>query len=910
MKTFLEQVVEQVMQEESNLKDVIFVLPTRLSIVFLKRALSACIDRPMLSPEMLSIEDFVESMSGLSTIDHTSLLFEFYAVYKELTPEEDQEPFERFLSWGPTILQDFNEIDRYLVEPEALFSYLKAIKDLDHWSLSSEPTSLMKSHLQFWSRLPEFYHLLENRLEQQNRCYQGMAYRRAVDQLEVYLSNHERKQHVFLGFNALNKAESLIIQELLQNDLAKIYWDTDSRFHQDPQHAAGMFTRAFAEQWKYYQHHDFNWVGHEYHKQKTIYISAVPKLVGQAKYVGQLLQQLHEQKKDLSSTAVVLGDENLLLPLLNSIPATIEHVNITMGLPLKFVPLASMFEFIFQLHKRPGNSLYYKDVLRVLEHASIKLFLDSSEIIKALYAHNKVYTNLEWLVQQHPEDTETLELLFSNWNNDASKALKNCHRLIALLKMAYDQNPLQYRFDLEYLYKFHSLFNKLSDLNSSFGHFKTIDSLYKIYRELLHSESLDFKGEPLQGLQIMGMLESRALDFETVIICSVNEGILPGGKSQNSVIPYDLKRQYQLPTYKEKDAVYTYHFYRLLTRAREIHLLYNTDMDTLTGDEKSRFITQLEVEGQHHMVHQIVSPEVLIHPVEMKTVHKTTELIEQLVRIGSSGFSPSALSKYVRNPLDYYYQYVLGIKEIDTVEEHVAANTLGTILHEALEELYQDCVGSYLNLELLDKLSKQIPELIRKGFVKHYGENNFDSGKNLISFEVAKRYLFNFIKLEKSQIQMGHRIRIIALEHKAEVNIPVAGVDREIRLKGTVDRIDEFDGQLRIIDYKTGKVNSGELAVFDWEELISDYKKSKAFQLLCYAYMYWKSTGKTERMLAGIISFKNLNSGVLNFGVRSTPRGTADPMITMETLLKFETLTSRLIEEILNLDLPFIEKEV
>lgn len=910
MVNFLRQVIDDVIAKHPQLNNLVFILPTRRSIVYLKRHLSQAISQPVISPQMYSIEQFVEHVCGLKSVDTTRLVFELYSVYKNSTPLKEQESFEQFLSWAPAVLQDFNELDRYLINSGSVFNYLKAIKDLDHWSLSEAPTAMIQSYLNFWNRLPEYYDQLLQGLESEGLCYQGMAYRKAVDNLEPYISSVSSKRHIFVGFNALNSAESMILQELLENDMADIYWDSDSVFQNNTQHAAGHYMRIFNKSWNYYHNHSFNWIESTYQNPKSINVAGLPKQVGQAKYVGQLLKDLADTEHDMSKVAVVLGDENLLLPILNSIPSEIEHVNITMGLPLKQVPLASFFEFLFKLHKRYRKGFYYNDLLKVLRHSTLGAILDTTTLLKSIYDQNKVYISLNWLIRQSPEQEALLQLLFGSWNTDTFNAITCCQQLIMALKSAYDDDPTKHKFNLEYLFKFHTLFNSLSELNNKFSHITSIDALHKIYQELLHTETLDFIGEPLKGLQIMGMLESRALDFETVIITSVNEGILPGGKTQNSVIPFDVKVEYGLPTYKEKDAVYTYHFYRLLKRAKIVHLTFNTEIDSLKGGEKSRFIAQLEVEGIHHIEHKIISPEMVFEESSPQEIPKDVSVRHQVERIGQSGFSPSALTKYIRNPIDYYYQYILGIRETKSVEEHIAANTLGTILHEGLEELYTPFVGNLLNLKDLHAMCNTIPKVVEKGFVKHYGDGNFSSGKNLITFEVAKRYLRNVLDLDKAQLASGHSIKILALEHKASVPFPIRGLSEIMRLKGTVDRIDEFDGQLRIIDYKSGKVTSSELAIFDWDELITDYKRSKAFQLLCYAYIYCKSERVALPIQAGIISFKNLKPGVLRLGERQTIRGKIDPLITKEMLTKFEALAAELIQKILDVDTAFIEKEM
>ncbi|WP_115460653.1 PD-(D/E)XK nuclease family protein [Winogradskyella aurantiaca] len=910
MESFIDQVTKDIITKNYELDQCLFIVPSRRASVFLRRSLSKIISKPVISPEILSIEEFVSSISGLNSIAKVALIFQFYSVYKDLTPEDERQSLEQFMSWAPMIIQDFNEIDRFLVEPSAVFDYLKAIKDIDHWSVASEQSPLIKNHLKFWGRLKTYYHHLNERLDSQGLAYQGMAYRSAVDQLELYISNNSEKRHIFLGFNALNKAESLIIQELLQDNLADIYWDTDITFHNNTDHSAGRFTRIFKNDWPYYRHHDFNWLENNYKTNKHIQVIGIPKQVGQAKYVGQLLNSIYKENPDLSNTAVILGDESLLMPIISSIPKEIPNINITMGLPLKQVPLASLFELLFRIHKKQSRGFYYKDVISLLLHETIKSLTDTQHLIETIQKQNKVYTSLNWLLDAHDGDPEIIRLLFHNWNQSAEDALHSCKALIFILKEHYQSNTEVHQINLEYLFRFNSLFNSIQELNQGQRHMTSLESLYLIYKELLSSESLDFQGEPLQGLQIMGMLESRVLDFETIIITSVNEGILPAGKTQNSMIPYDLKLQYGLPTYKEKDAVYTHHFYRLLQRAKKVYLIYNTEVDALKGGEKSRFISQLEAENIHKIHHKVLSPEVRVEAEILKAIPKTNEVIDKIYHVGSSGFSPSALTKYIRNPIDYYYQYVLSLKELDTVEEHLAANTLGTIIHEILEVLYTPFKGLFLSSDILKEAARNANALVKRFFIKHYGEGNFNTGKNLISFEVAKRYIQNFLELEQQELLSGRRIKILELEHKAAVPLQIKGLRQEVCIKGTVDRIDEVDGELRIIDYKSGRVNASELRLYDWSELITDYARSKAFQLLCYAYIYWKSTGKLPTF-AGIISFKNLGGGVLHFGTKLSKNSrTVEQVITPETMATFEELVSELILEILDLNNLFQEKEL
>ena len=849
---------------------------------------------------------------------NTELLFRLYKTYKSLTKDADQESFESFSRWAHILLQDFNEIDRYLIPQEHIFDYLNAIKELNHWSVNAEQTNLIKNHLKFWKRLKEYYLTFTENLLETKEGYQGLIYREASENLEPYIENNGNKKHIFLGFNALNESESRIIQGLLQNDLAHIYWDIDKTFIDDTIHDAGLFARAHKSNWKYFKNHPFNWVTSHYNAQKNIQIIGIPKLVGQAKYIGQLLEDISKTNENLSSVAVVLGEENLLIPVLNSIPKAIAKLNVTMGLPLRFVPLASFFELLFSVHKNNPINYYYKDVIGILSHPSVYALFEaeyrnvSSVIVEHIQKNNLVYITVGELKTRVDSHTELIDLLFKPWKDNSEIALKNCSNLIFKMKANFDANKKSNHLELEYLYRFNILFNQLSELNNNYKYLNSIATLHTIYKELLSLETLDFKGEPLEGLQIMGMLESRVLDFETVIISSVNEGILPSGKTNNSFIPFDVKVENNLPTYKEKDAVYTYHFYRLLQRAKNVYILYNTEIDILKGGEKSRFITQLEIEGIHKIKHTIVSPEVPIIEKQLKQIPKSSLVIEKLKELSFKGFSPSSLTNYIRNPIDFYFEKILGIKEFEDVEENIAANTLGSVIHNTLEDFYKPLEGEFLTIAHLKNFKNQIKATVTKHFKDLYNEGDFSKGKNLIIFEIAQRYISNFINLEIKSLKDGDQIKILAIEADETIDIKIEGLDFPIKLKGKVDRIDQFNGTTRVVDYKSGKVEQNKVELVNWEDLITDYDKySKSFQILCYAYMMHQKNRIELPIEAGIISFKNLNEGFLKFGKKESSHSrTKDQLITKETLHDFEIELKKLILEICNSDIDFIEKEL
>ncbi|MDO5969395.1 PD-(D/E)XK nuclease family protein [Flavivirga aquimarina] len=919
MTTFIFDVLKDLQNKNESLSELTFILPSKRAGLFLKHQLSKVVKQTIFSPNIISIEEFVEDLSLLKSISNTELLFEFYNVYITLTKSQEADSFESFSKWAQILLQDFNEIDRYLIPQKNIFDYLSAIQDLNHWSLEDNKTDFVKNYLSFWKKLHNYYTLFTKQLITKKIGYQGLIYREAAKNLKSYIKDNPEKQHVFLGFNALNTSEITIIKELLKNGLAKTYWDIDSVFINNQKHDAALFTRQHRNNWAFFKNNPFNWVTTNYSKEKNVSVFGIPKNIGQAKYIGTLLNDLQKKNSSLQNTAVVLGDENLLIPVLNSLPPIVEALNITMGFPLKSIPIASLFEALFHLHKTPSNTFYYKDVINIISHQFIRpLFYNkeidfATKITETIDTNNLVYLTTERLKDLASNSHNIIDLLFSNWDKSVDTALKNCSQLILHIKTFLEDKKDSNLLSLEYLFRFNELFNELTRLNTTYQHIKDISALYSVYKELLSSETLDFQGEPLQGLQIMGMLESRVLDFETVIISSVNEGILPSGKTNNSFIPFDVKIENNLPTYKEKDAVYTYHFYRLLQRAKNVYILYNTEADVLTGGERSRFITQLELEGIHHMNHQIIAPQVPIIETSLNVVDKTTSVLNELKRVAQKGFSPSSLTNYIRNPIDFYYQKVLKIKEHDNVEETVAANTLGTVVHNTLEDFYKPLVGAFITVEIIQKLKASIIKTVTHHFTDVYKEGDITKGKNLIIFEIAKRYVSNFLDLEIEGLKAGNQIKIIAIEADNNVVIDIPELDFPVTITGKVDRVDECNGVTRIIDYKTGRVEQNNVEIVDWETITTDYSKySKSFQVLTYAYMMQLSNNMKLPVEAGIISFKNLNKGFLKFSKKDKAGAYAkkEALITQETLNNFSKELKQLILEICDPNIPFTEKEL
>ncbi len=915
MKPFIFDVLYFLQQKNANFSEITFILPSKRAGTVLRSELSKIIHETIFSPNIISIEEFVEQLSNLKKIGNIELLFECYSAYCSITAAKEQEPFNVFSKWGQILLQDFNEIDRYLISNSKIFNYLKAIQDLNHWSTDINKTEFINNYLLFWDKLPKYYEEFSNKLLQKKVGYQGLIYRKAVENLDSYIEKNKTLKHVFLGFNALNSAEETIIKELLKNEMAEVYWDIDKHFMSNKLHDAALFTKEHKKNWSYYKTKPFTWITNNYCSKKNITSIGIPKNIGQAKQVGIILKELIKNNKDLKSTAIILGEESLLIPILNSIPKEITALNITMGLPLRSIPLASLYNKLFTLHKKTNTSFYYKDVISILSDQFIKpLFYDGEKnhavtAIENINKNNITHLEYEQIKALINYNENVIASVFGSWNKTTQNAINSCLSIIYSIKKYLDKDKSNNLLALEYAYRFYLLFKELLRLNSLHNYINNIATLFEIYKELLSSETLDFKGEPLKGLQIMGMLESRVLDFETIIISSVNEGILPSGKSNNSFIPFDIKLENKLPTYKEKDAVYTYHFYRLLQRAKTAYILYNTETDALNSGEKSRFITQLELEAVHKINHKIVIPKTPTITEMTNEVEKNEAIIDCLVTLSNKGFSPSSLTNYIRNPIDFYNEKILNINTLNEVEETIAFNTLGTIIHNTLEDLYRPLQSQYLTVTVLNEMKKKIAQKVTHFFKEEYKQGNVTTGKNLIIFEIAKRYVLNFVNKELQSIKAGNTIKILHIETAEKILINIPDLKYPVYLKGKVDRVDEFNGINRVIDYKSGMVKQEHLTIENWDDITKDYKKySKSFQILCYALMLSKKAAVSLPIEAGVISFKNLKSGFLKFTKKDNKNKSS--LINSEILDAFEKELKKLIIEIYDTNVPFVEKVI
>lgn len=907
MNKFIDSYISERLSNDFDFSKYVHVLPSRRAVNYFKKQLSLQTTSTILVPELFSIEDFITDIAQLEIIDSLSLAFQFYEIYEKIVPENERESFEVVYNWSQVLLQDFNEIDRYLIDTDVFFGNLSAIKEIEHWSTTQQPTEMLQKYLHFWKLLPSYYQAFSSHLLNQGLAYQGLAYRYASTKFPDFLKTLEKK-FVFLGFNALNQAEQNIFQEVLDQDRGEVIWDIDAHFLASPNFGVGKFIQSYAQKWNYYTKEEKSILPSttRFCEAKKINYIASTKQVGQAKAVANVLQQMNPQQ--IKETAVVLGDESLLPIILNHLPKEVEKVNITMGLPLSQTPFASFFEQVIQLQFNAKETWFVKDILDLLSHVVVNylfpveakslkeqltkdkvFFLTTDEVLQKITAESTFKIFLRKLLSAENQNSEVILLHFS-W---AMEQVKAHSKQVALFN--------EYAFHFQEFFK--RLLAQLQRQNKAEE--LSLGIFLQIYRDSISLENLDFEGMPFEGLQIMGMLETRLLDYKYIVMTSVNEGVLPSGKSVNSYIPFDLKIAYGLPTYREKDSVYAYHFFRLLQRAEEAYFIYNNDASGLDKAEASRFLLQLKTylpEKHEFREHTWTSPTPILAQ-EALVIEKTPEIIAQIKQLFSSGISPSALLTYIRNPIDFYKQYVHGVREADAFEEEISYRSYGNAVHLTLENLYKKYLGKEVDIAAIQQMKKEYPELLQQAFVEEFSAQGLGYGSNLISTKVASQQILRFLNSEE-EFLMRHSLAIVSLEANQRIEFKHPEIDFPVTIRGTADRIDKVDDQiLRIIDYKTGKVEQRELNLStDFTSLTEDIKYGKAFQVLVYALFFEDEINKGKLLQSGILSFKNLKDYYLWLTIEK------NNSISKEILASFKDELASLLNEIADINHPFEEK--
>lgn len=926
MPTLIAQITRDILSCGTDLKDVALVVPGRRAGLFFRREIVRQDGRATFLPRIYTIEDLAEKLSRLQGIDNIPLLFEFYEAYHETVAEADREPFDVFARWGQTLLADFNEIDRYMLPHEAVFSTLQDVEHIEGWDPAEPISPLMAHHKNFWHLAEKLYSALWQRLLGQGKGYAGMITRRAAENLSrsaEILRDH--RTWIFAGFNALSQSEEEIVKYFVREKGARVYYDGDKYYMDNPRHSAGTFLRRAKDDATLGK--DFKWNGDFLSARKKLRLIGVPKRVAQAKVAGEVLKSFLASDNSLENTALVLADESLLIPMLSSLPLEIPAVNVTMGYPLSGLPSAGLADGLLALYSTPGKlrlkGYYYKDVLSLLRQNICSAWLtengtDYAEVICRKIVRNDIVDfRPERLGEDFPENIRIkIELLFPG---TPGSPLDVCRRVLSVVDSARQSAEGMDDLTREYLFKLSGVFSTLCDYMERYPYIENLPTLAGFYRQGISRQKIDFYGEPLEGLQLMGLLETRLLDFKNLILCGVNEGTLPAGRSDNSFIPYDVKRHFELPTYSEMDAIYSYHFFRLLQRAENVTIVYNTEQGDLGQVEPSRFLLQLKHDFKDLWDIEELSLSFGAPELPARTVRRAkSELALGRIReILSRGISPSALNMYLCNPMEFYYRKVLGIEETEEVEETAAANTMGSIVHEVLSSLYEGQKGIPLTPEALKEMDRISDQTVKETFLHYLRGKDFSFGRNYLVFEAVKRMVKNFIAAEEEQVARGARIVIQELETTLECPFESELLGVPIVLKGQADRIDLCDGTLRIVDYKTGRTDPSELRLESLEQITAatldprgkeiPFTKPKALQVLMYAYMYAQGKKITGNFNAGIISLRNPSAGLIGLNFTTEKARTYRYDLTSEDLSGFRETLERIFTGMLDPDIPFDE---
>ncbi|MBR99623.1 MAG: hypothetical protein CMC57_06625 [Flavobacteriaceae bacterium] len=907
MKTFLDEISKKIISLNYQFEDIKIVVPNKRAISFFKKSLSNNLSKPQFSPEIISIEKFMEEMSGLKKIQRIDLLFHLYEICKTDNIGE----FNEFLRWANTALDDFDEIDFHLLNADDFFEYESSLARIEEWAKGNSSNDLMKNHSSFFNSLKIYYEKLYKNLMHENKGSLGMIFREAVGNLEIYLQN-TNKFHFFVGFNALNKCESQIFQEFLSLRKGEIIWDIDKFLYEDESNSAGKFIRKYFNEWNYLRQKKESFAEKNFELKKKISLVGVPKNVGQSKYAAEISENIYKKSKR-EKTVIVLGKETLLTPLLSGFSNNEIKWNVTMGYPISQTSSSDFFDLFFKMHINvSSNGFYYKNIHEIITNSWVKEMFQFNKIniisdMEKLKKTNQILVDSSFFVDQNSQNN--LKKLFFKKFKDSKDFINRLLNISDFFISFFGSIDLEKIFlELNHFKRIKEIFLQILDKNKIDLIGNDINSLYKTFKFLIGSEKVNFSTDSSEGIQIMGLLETRLLDFENVIITNVNEGVLPPGKKNHSFISFESRKKFEMFTFLDKDAIYTYHFYRLIQRAKNIFLIYNTKSEGLNSGEKSRFIYQLKFNNlKNHDLKEInLGYDFKKQYSKIDLIKKTEQVEKRLAEISSKGFSPSSLIDYLTDPIEFYYKRILKIRETEKIESTLSYTGRGKIVHKVLEDLYEPYLNKTLRLENFNLMEKRIEGLINEKFKKIYGNSYKKTGSNYIIHEVLKKNIKDFILKEKNLVKDGRTIEIIYLEEDLEKNISIPSLPFPVKFRGQPDRIDKLDGVTRIIDYKTGKILPSNLKLSKIENLFSGTKFISSFQLLSYFYLYSNHLENNDSVQAGIISFKNLDQYFMPLSLSGSQKNN---FIDPSTLSLFEKSLIDLIIEIFNSKIPFRRME-
>lgn len=982
MSSFLQKSAEHLIEKITESQTLCVILPSRRSVVVLRRLFQRL--KPDFQPHLFAIEDFIPHISGRKVTGYISLLIELYDTFREIEPDTQ---LDRFTSWGYVLLKDFDQIDKNLVEPKKLFTLLNDIQTINRWGLEEKNiTDKVQKYFTLWENLEKTYQNFQQKLEKNKQAYEGMLYRKLAENVEQYfLQNPNYEQYAFVGFNALSKAEEKIIKTLIKHKKAITLWDSDAFYMQNHhENQAGFYLKEYKNTWA--SGETFIEEKQLLKAEKSIEVVSVGNASMQGKVANQFLKnwkisEQANQNPDLK-TVIVLADENLLSPVLHSLSPVYEGLNITLGVALRNSALFHFINQYFSLHqnqKRIHNKetnqwehkFHYQDLIKILSHNFVKkyevnhlppsegldlreksllqvliqhmntehLFYQTEGEIKAFvlqetFQERKSEVEITYYSQAYETLKPLFDLLLSPW--------KNVQNLMQFFQESIELFlPFAQSLDQEYFEQFKEI---LSDFEKTFNQLKTdkrklynkinIPAFRTFLYQAFRQQTVAFDSDRENPLQVMGLLETRTLDFENVIVLSVNEKTLPKSKKHNSFVPFDIAKDLELPTYREQDAVMSYHFYRLLQRAKNIGLVYVSPSDTYGADEKSRLIHQLEFDLAK------VNPKIQFRetqasfvndqsqsPLELK-IPKSEPVLKKIKEKLRKGISPVHINAFIDCSLKYYFSQVAELKEIYQADEDLGADKFGTIVHEILEETYRELaeVDGKVYKEGLEAVIEHIPEVVTSKFQKAEYKNYRLTGSNYITKEVAVEFIQRFLKKQIEEIEIaGMPFEIIMLEGEsteeeaqefkpqlgAVFQMPYGSENIKIKVSGIIDRVDRIGNKTRVIDYKTGKAEEKDLRIKSDEllRLVEDKQLSRLRQLWIYQYILSKRIvqsgtlelgnfilDENEKLEAGIYTFRNIDAGLLKFQEK-TEKG-KNPELLNGNLKNFVEVSETYLQQI------------
>lgn len=929
---FLEEIAEHVINKyQGNTDAVTVVFPNRRAGLFFRKYLSSGISKPIWAPKILSIEDFIKGLSNLESADRLDLIFELHKIFQSLN--KSQEAFDKFFFWGNILLQDFDEIDKFLVDAGLLFKNLVHIKQLENsldyldieqkelilgfWkSFGDKLSKQQKGFLGVWDNLHQTYAQFKARLSERNIAYDGMIYRQVCDDLNQGNLKPLQEKVIFAGFNALSKSEEGIISWFVREGRGEVFWDADDYYLDDTNQEAGKYLREMKSgKTPLGQTFKKSYGNAFLNQDKLIEVISVASEVGQAQEASAILSAIDGSIDE--HTAVVLPNNTLLFPLLHAIPEKVEKLNITMGYPLSSSTLFGLLEAIINLQARAeGKSVFhFRSVLSILKHPALVSHHNDAirQIIRDIQQQNLLWISKQKLDTGH----QLLSLIFKSPESGLPDYLNDIIRYIA--------GQSDDAVGKEFAFRFYQMLNKLKEFLQRNQLQMSIQAIQKIFRQLAQAERLPFEGEPLLGLQVMGILETRNLDFENIIVMSMNEGLIPPAPKNNSFVPYSIRKVFGLPVTDHQDAMFAYIFYRLVQRAKNISFIYNSTEGTGKSGEVSRFVRQLEHESGLKITHRTITNEVLVEDPNVISVIKTEEIMERLFRFTSKQnfskrFTPTAINTYLDCKLKFHYKYVMELYEQEEMAEEVDAMVFGNILHKVMERLYQpyDLEGKRtITKNAIESIRHRVDEAIKQAFAIQFGaeEKEFQfEGQNVLAGAIIKKMVLKILDFDEVQVPF----ELLGVEadekkgYKLNTEISIAGEKIQVGIKGIIDRIEQKDGCIRIVDYKTGKdeKNFGDIeSLFDRE---NKTRNKAVLQTFIYGLLYLHAP-ETDTLLpvqAALYNIRDLFradfSPVIQAGKSSNKSDMSD---LREYLEDFSSGLQQILEEIFNRDEPFSQTD-